>query len=254
MKLIGSVILLPDRLGHFLKVLESMELAYPFFTKIYIHIVNFYKRLNKSITSEELDILKNFLKDFIISTEIIYHNEDIGPCLKLIGVLPYTNEQDYIYIFDDDVYIYPSLISLLIENIEKYGNHAVYGIMGCRDNEFVHGEYIFNTPFENVEIIGGYRGAIYPRKCIDISEFIDYINIFINHFKNTTYFIAMHDDHIFGAYLKKKNIERRIINIHPKLNNKQLYYKQFENKNGIFQDKNTYNNYEIVKKLIAENL
>lgn len=253
MKLIGSVILLPDRVEHFLKVLDSMELAYPFFIKIYIHIVHFYKRLNKSITADELDRLKNFLKDFIIPTEIIFHVDDIGPSLKLMGILPYTKNQDYIYIFDDDVYIYPSLISLLIENVEKYGDHAVYGIMGCRENEFIHGEYIFNTPYENVDIIGGYRGAIYPRKCIHTNDFMTYINIFIEHFKNTNYHIAMHDDHIFGAYLKKKNIERRIINIYPKLNNKQLYYKQFENKNGIFQDKNTYDNYEIVKKLIHEN-
>lgn len=249
-QMIGSVILLPDRLSNFLEILKSLEYCIQIIDIIYIHIVDYYTRLNKSLSLNEIDTLKKYLETYSIPTKIIHHKKDKGPILKLLGVLPYCKEDDLIYIFDDDVKIYPMLIFLLYNTYIKYKDRAVYGLMGCQGNQFVHGEYLHEN-YKCVDLLGGYRGVIYPMICIHKEKFIKYLELFIDEFdKNNE--IPMHDDHIFASFFKKENIERRVINIYPKLENNKLYYEAYPTMNGIFQDKMTFENIEKIKKIMMK--
>ena len=96
---------------------------------------------------------------------------------------------------------------------------------------FYHGEQVIGFDAAKIDMLGGYRGVLYPVRKIreDIERWID---IFVKeHEKDGT--LAMHDDHIFTYYLKHKNIDRRIVKI-PVNYPSECKYKHIHNTDGIF--------------------
>jgi len=124
----------------------------------------------------------------------------------------------------------------------------VYGIMGVieRDGKpmFVHGEFVQNN-YVCVEVLGGYRGVLYPVQLIQegLKEWVD--TFIIEHEKRDL--IAMHDDHIFSYYCQKNKIEMRVIHI-PNANGR-LFYQPISNQDGIFNDNNSEISYKLIQQI-----
>jgi hypothetical protein len=233
--IVCSISTIPGRIQGFLRVLGCIQNQTRRPDKIFITIAKFYSRMKKSYPEEEFTILRQFLATFPIETEIVEPEDDIGPSVKLTTPLTngIINDDDVIIILDDDTLIFNETIELLVNAYHRFGE-AVYGFIGVMDNApefFYHGEQVIGFDAANIDMLGGYRGVLYPVKRIryDIQKWVD---IFVKeHEKDGT--LAMHDDHIFTYYLKHKNIERRIVKI-PVNHPDECKYKHVHNTNGIF--------------------
>jgi hypothetical protein len=233
--IVCSISTIPNRLHGFLQVLDCIKDQSHRPDKIFITIAKFYSRMKKSYSEEEYKTLREFLANYPIDTEIVEPDEDIGPCVKLITPLTHgiTNDDDVIIILDDDTLIFRETIELLVKSYRNFGE-AVYGYIGVMDDSptfFYHGEQVIGFEAANIDMLGGYRGVLYPVKCIR-EDLQKWVNIFVEEHKKDG-LLATHDDHIFTYYLKYKNILRRIVKI-PVNNPDECKYRHIHNTDGIF--------------------
>jgi hypothetical protein len=176
-------------------------------------------------------------------------------------------------IFDDDSVLYEHAIDLCW-NTWKSNGDAVYGLMGVIENEgdntdappkpqFVHGEFLMNVGYYSVDVLGGYRGVLYPlhllfqascsslfsttlEKRYDLAE---WVNFFVEEHHDHN-LLAMHDDHIFAYYCKYHNLDRRVVFIPNAQGN--LFYEPIGNTDGIFNDTNSEKSYQLVQKTYSK--
>ena len=249
--IILSISTIPDRLSHILEILNRLKRQTMFPDKIYISIANFYPRLNKTYSQDDLNTLENYIQNYPVKIEILRQDEDIGPCIKLLGPIDYCTNDDVIIICDDDSGLNDRGIELLYNEYLKNKNFR-YGFMGIYKNQFLHGENIrhdfglMNNYFD-VQDLGGYRGILYPVFLLDKQELKEWVDMFVQEHKKYN-LVAMHDDHIFNYYCKYKNISSRVVKI-PNVVDK-LFYDPIKTENGIFQDALCTKTFNITTNLI----
>lgn len=248
--IISSVIIVPDRIDGFLNVLDELLKSTILPDFLYVSIIKYYPRLNKSIDIDDLFKIEEKLKNYPIENRIVFYDQDIGPCLKLLTPLKEHKfeKNDLILIFDDDNGLFNTAIECLINSCNKYGDNSVYGIMGIFEGKYIHGEYI--NEYHIADLLGGYRGVLYPTKLLNYENLKEWTDMFIEVY-NEHNMIAIHDDHIFSYYLKYNNIESRIVSVQP---NSSLNYWPKNNSNGIFQYDRIDESIEILDEVLIRNL
>ena len=169
--IISSVITVPDRTDDFIKTLDELLLSTIIPDFLYVSISRFYPRLNKSINESDIEKISEKLKNYPIKNRIVFYDQDIGPCLKLLTPLKEHNLQsdDQILIFDDDNGLFPTAIECLKNIHDKCGSDSVYGIMGVKNGQFVHGEFV-DGDYHTVDLLGGYRSILYPANILNYEE------------------------------------------------------------------------------------
>lgn len=276
---ITSVSTIPGRIEGFLRVLASIERQSQRPDLLLITLSRYYPRTGKHFSDEERDRLARFLDGFPIATIILDRNEDIGPVVKLVAVIDYMHansllkdQQKYlVFIFDDDNIVYSRAIELLVGNYQRYRQlapQAVYGLMGIIEStpdhplQYMHGEYIADRDFVPVDVLGGYRGVLYPAQALfdsrsdadsNLSHIItmsDWIKPFLEaHEKEKM--IAMHDDHIFAHYCMYRGIPRRVIRLDGAPEG-QLYFNPIPNSNGVFNDAMCERSYQLMLQTLQQ--
>ena len=251
--IISSVITVPDRTDDFIKTLDELLLSTIIPDFLYVSISRFYPRLNKSINESDIEKISEKLKNYPIKNRIVFYDQDIGPCLKLLTPLKEHNLQsdDQILIFDDDNGLFPTAIECLKNIHDKCGSDSVYGIMGVKNGQFVHGEFV-DGDYHTVDLLGGYRSILYPANILNYEELYNWVNMFIDGYKIHD-MIAMHDDHIFSYFLKSKNIESRVVNVYPRYEGWKINYWPKNNSNGIFQYDRVQESIEVLDEVLKNN-
>ena len=269
--IICSISTIPGRLESLITILSRLLNSTIYPDIIIITIANYYPRLNKTYSSDEMSKLLSYLQTYKINTKITYQDIDIGPVVKIKSALEYWNnlklsnyeKEDVIIILDDDSGLYEKSIELLTDSYIKYGD-AIYGIMGKIGNDtYVHGEFVstIESPdgtkkdYANVDLLGGYRGVLYPIHLLNKNNtskatkitFFDWINMFVKYHKKKN-LVAMHDDDIFYYWAKYNNIERRVVKVPCDIPN-FIYYNPISNTNGIFSDKDCNIALEMIKEI-----
>jgi hypothetical protein len=246
--IIASVCSIPDRLNSLITVLENIKNQSVKPDILYVSISKYYPRSKKLYLEEGFLALKSYLDTYSIKNKLIIYENDIGPTLKLITPLRFHeyNPNDFIFTFDDDTPLYERTIETLLLAHEKDKN-SIYGSSGARVGRFFHSEILpEDYNYFEVDILGGYRGILYPLYLIDKSALFKWIDMFVDACsKNNT--IPMHDDHIFSYYFKYKNIPRRVSNSPF---SKNFTYTPIKNEDGIFNDENHLKNLEILKETL----
>ncbi len=234
--IICSVSTIPDRTNDFLKVLDELLVSTVIPDFLYVSISEYYPRLNKSHSKEDITKIQDKLSRYPIPNRVVSYENDIGPCVKLITPLKNHDikDEDIIIIMDDDNGLFATAIECLV-NGYNIDNNAVYGIMGTiethQGTNFVHGESI-NGGYLPVDLLGGYRGVLYPSKLVPYESLSKWVNNFIDSYAQYG-MVPDHDDSIFSAYLNYHKIESRVVSVFPK---DKLNYWPKSNSNGIFQD------------------
>jgi len=253
--IIASVSTIPNRINGLLRVLESILYQSHRPNLVMISISKYYPRMKKSYPIDDYQELCNYLKTYSIPTKVIETEVDIGPVVKLLSPLQYldslsSHSYTHIFIFDDDSVPYKHAIHLLHQSFKKCGD-AVYGLMGVNDThldirpKFIHGEFIQHLDYVSTDILGGYRGVLYPIHLLSTLE--EWVKPFLNaHHQRDM--IAMHDDHIFAYYCQSKNIERRVITIEN--GNGMLFYEPIQNDDGIFNDTQSGDSYNLIQTIL----
>ena len=248
--IIASICSIPDRLNSLITVLENIKNQTVKPDILYVSISKYYPRSKKLYSEISILSLKSYLDSYSIQNKLIIYENDIGPTLKLITPLRFHNynPQDFIFTFDDDTPLYERTIETLLAAHEKDKN-AIYALSGTRQNKFFHAEMLpEDYNYFEIDIVGGYRGVLYPVYLIDKQELFKWIDIFIDTCsKHNT--IPMHDDHIFSYYFKHKNIPRRVSNSPF---SKQFNYTTIPNEDGIFKDENTMKNMDLINQSLYD--
>lgn len=251
--IIASIVTIPGRLESLIYVLNDLlkQSLQPDF--LYVSVSNFYPRSGKTYPQEHLNYLKDFLNTYPIANRLIIYENDIGPLLKLITPLrehsDVNTKDTFIFTFDDDTPLYERTIESLLQAYNK-NKDAVYSFSGTREGRFLHAELLpHDYDYFEVDVVGGYRGVLYPLNLIDKMEFYTWVEMFIASSKKHN-LIAMHDDHIFSYYFKYKKIPRRVSNSPY---NKEFKYTPISNTDGIFNDSNTNTSVEITRNTLFEN-
>lgn len=229
-----SIILLPNRIDGFKQLLQ--ELPKYSIDFLYIHLCKFYTRLNMSFPIPELIELYQALDNFPVKYRILTHANDIGPCLKIYGLLPeidvITDKNNHVLLLDDDTIHHPSIIKQLCSYNPQ---NCVAGCMGVNAPNFIHGEYLDLET--EVRVLGGYRGILYPTEIISKLKplFKNFVDEIVNVYRQELNTIPLHDDHIFASFFRKNGIPLKVIALHFDSNNNQIPYRILNNSNGIFQ-------------------
>lgn len=278
--IVCSISTIPGRLESLITILTRLLESTIYPDIIIITIANYYPRLNKFYSSDEMSKLLSYLQTYKINTKITYQDVDIGPVVKIKSALEYWNnlkksseddineKEDVIIILDDDSGLYEKSIELLTDAYIKHGD-GVYGIMGKIGNDtYVHGEFLSSVgkEYTNVDLLGGYRGVLYPIHLLKKNDtgttspatksskkitFFEWIDMFIKYHKKKN-LIAMHDDDIFYYWAKYNNIERRVVKVPCDIPN-FIYYNPINNTNGIFNDKDCNIALDMIKETLKEN-
>lgn len=149
--------------------------------------------------------------------------DDLGPITKVYYAFKeYTNQTDIIISIDDDILYDSHMIEEFMDG-HKINNNDVLVFMGTKKEfdkfPFVHAEYIqqLNTSRQFLEVdgIGGYRGVLFPRKCIDNLFFTLFNNLNSMHIRELNCNL-LEDDLYISLYLKKKNIKITLIGTYYK--------------------------------------
>lgn len=275
--IIASVSTIPGRIDGLLRVLSWIPQQTQRPDILLITISDFYPRMKKAYPIDDRQRLETFLSTFSIPSRIMVHDVDIGPAVKLLSAIRFIEEdvsllsrvEDHeIFIFDDDSIPYPRAIQLLrsmYKRYEQYLPHAVYGLMGANDQhldhrpKFLHGEYIISGDYLPVDIMGGYRGVLYPAHLLFGKEdahnpknypgLKDWIQPFLQEHRKEN-LIAMHDDHMFAYYCRSRGIELRVIRLEG--SNGNLFYEPIDNQDGIFNDAYSEESYKILHRVLRE--
>lgn len=250
MSIVASISTIPNRLISLTTVLTSLLNQTTLPTFLYISLAKYYPRSKKNYPVDDLSSLQTFLSSYPIPNKLIIYENDIGPCIKLITPLKnHTfNKDDLIFTLDDDTPIYERTIECLLQSYLK-NKDAVYSFSGTRENRFFHAELLpENFDYFVIDIVGGYRGVLYPTYLINNAEFYNWVDMFITyaHKKGLT---AMHDDHIFSYYFKYKNIPRRVSNCPF---NKNFTYTPIKNDDGIFNDPLSENSINTLRETLYD--
>ena len=253
--IIASIVTIPGRLESLIYVLNDLLKQSLQPDLLFVSVSNFYPRSGKHYPGEHLDYLIKFLEDYPISNRLIKYENDIGPTLKLITPLRELSDErlnkddTFIFTFDDDTPLYERTIESLLQAYNK-NKGAVYSFSGTREGRFLHAELLpHDYDYFEVDVVGGYRGVLYPTYLINKMEFYTWVEMFIASSKKHN-LIAMHDDHIFSYYFKYKRIPRRVSNSPF---NKEFKYTPISNTDGIFNDSNTNTSVEITRNTLFEN-
>ena len=251
--IIASIVTIPGRLESLIYVLNDLlkQSLQPNF--LYVSVSNFYPRSGKHYPGEHLQYLKDFLNTYSIPNKLVIYENDIGPTLKLITPLreltDINTDDTFIFTFDDDTPLYERTIESLLQAYTK-NKGAVYSFSGTREGRFLHAELLpHDYDYFEVDVVGGYRGVLYPTHLINKIEFYTWVEMFITSSKKHN-LIAMHDDHIFSYYFKYKKVPRRVSNSPF---NKEFKYTPISNTDGIFNDSNTNTSVEITRNTLFEN-
>jgi len=250
--IICSVTSLPDRTNSLMGVLNSLLNSTIIPDKVIISVSEYYPRLNKKYDFKNLKLLRVFLENYKIPTEIFLYKKDVGPLLKLKSPMNYLaskkyNEEVLILTLDDDTLLYEKTIENILVS-QKKQEKAVYCLIGTKDDTFIHGETI--TTETQVTGLGGYRGVLYNSKFLT-KEFNHWIDFFIKKHQEENS-IPMHDDHIFSWYFNKKNIPIIVVPIPEKNEISVINYIYCENVDGIFRDKYSGYSLQLSEKIRKE--
>lgn len=248
--IIASICSIPDRLNSLITVLENIKIQSVKPDILYVSISKYYPRSKKLYTEENFLSLKSYLDTYEINNKLIIYENDIGPTLKLVTPLRFHkyNPEDFIFTFDDDTPLYEKTIETLLLAHEKDRN-AIYALSGARQNKFFHAEMLpEDYSYFEIDIVGGYRGVLYPAYLIDKQALFKWIDMFVDACGKDKS-IPMHDDHIFSYYFKYKNIPRRVSNSPF---SKQFNYTTITNEDGIFKDENTLKNMEVINTTLYD--
>jgi hypothetical protein len=247
--IIVSICTIPGRVKSLLNVLDSIEKQSLKPDNVLLTISDYYPRMNKYYSILDIQEIQEYLKSYTIPVEIIVKSLDIGPVFKLLTPIQHKNvgADDIIITADDDVPLYEKTIEMLYQSYIKNPN-AVYGVMGYREGNFIHSEFLLpENEYYVVDIIGGYRGALYPRNLIS-DNFKDWVTAMVSaHRENNI--VAIHDDHIFSYFFKYDGIERRICKFISD-GNDGLRYQQIPNNDGLMIDKNKDLSISIIEEVI----
>lgn len=253
--IIASIVTIPGRLESLIYVLNDLLKQSLQPDLLLVSVSNFYPRSGKYYPVENLQYLKDFLNSYPISNRLITYENDIGPTLKLITPLRelsderLNKEDTFIFTFDDDTPLYERTIESLLQAYNK-NKGAVYSFSGTREERFLHAEFLpHDYDYFEVDVVGGYRGVLYPTHLINKNEFYTWVEMFITSSKKHN-LIAMHDDHIFSYYFKYKKVPRRVSNSPF---NKEFKYTPISNTDGIFNDSNTNTSVEITRNTLFDN-
>ena len=249
--IIASICSIPDRLNSLITVLDKLKNQSLKPDILYVTISKYYPRSKKLYDENHFSILRTYLDEYDIPNKLIVYENDIGPTLKLITPLrfhKFTSPNDFIFTLDDDTPLYERTIETLISAHERNKN-AIYALSGARQGKFFHSELLpEGYHYFEIDIVGGYRGVLYPINLIDKSALFKWIDMFIDSCaKNKS--IPMHDDHIFSYYFKYKNIPRRVSDSPF---TKEFTYTTIPNEDGIFKDENTNKNMEIINNTLYD--
>jgi hypothetical protein len=268
--IIGSISTIPGRVDSLIVILDRLLNSTIYPDILLITVADYYPRMNKFYSSEEMVKLLSYISSYKINTKIVYQDIDIGPIVKLKSGLDYLNklyqeqsdgnkeifnQNDVIIIIDDDSGLYEKTIELLSNSYKKYGD-AIYGIMGKIGKEvYIHGEFV-KEDYKNVDLLGGYRGVLYPvhlltQKTNKNLSFINWIDMFIKEHKKKN-LVAMHDDDIFYYWAKYNNYERRVVKVECNIPN-TIFYNPITNTNGIFNDENCNSSLQLIENILKDN-
>jgi len=261
--IIASVSTIPGRLEGLMTVLEKFQMQTKRPDKLLVIVAKYYPRMDRGYPEEDKNRLIEYLSKYSIPNELIVLDKDIGPSVKLTVPLKYledlsdskSNNDDVIFIFDDDSIPYVHAIEFLYDMYQKHGD-AAWGLMGVSQDEeeqpkFLHGEFIQDRDFMTVDVLGGYRGVLYPVHIFTNGEpsLKKWLTPFLDRHEQEN-LIAMHDDHLFAYYCQYKNIERRVIRLQN--GNGYLFYEPLSNTDGIFNDERSGKSFELITQIMGE--
>ena len=271
--IIASVSTIPGRIDGLLRVLSSLPQQTKRPDLLLITVSDYYPRMKMHYPQADIDRIETFVNDeaFSIQTKIVRPSVDIGPVVKLTTAIAYMQEHGLteraddhqVFIFDDDSVPYPRAIELLqathLRHTHEQPPLAVYGMMGANEHDlehrpkFLHGEFIQHTDFMPVDILGGYRGVLYPSKTLfqagDAIGLMDWVEPFVRTHTDEG-MIAMHDDHIFSYYCAYRGFPLRVIRLEGA--NGRLFYEPIDNKDGIFNDATSEKSYQLLHRVLRE--
>lgn len=269
--IIASVSTIPGRIEGLLRVLSWIPQQERRPDILLVTISDHYPRMKRAYPEEDRKQLESFLASFPIPSRIVVQEVDVGPAVKLLSAMSYL-EQDpelmknvddhLIFIFDDDSIPYPRAIHLMVNTYENYRNQpppAVYGLIGANEHDldkrpkFLHGEYLVSGDYLPVDIMGGYRGVLYPAGILfgkgDVLGLREWIQPFLEEHRVHN-LIAMHDDHMFSYYCRYRGVELRVIRLAGA--NGRLFYDPISNQDGIFNDAFSEQSYQLLHRVLRE--
>lgn len=203
MRLVGSMTTLPDRINNLIPTIKSVLYQSEPLDILYINLP--IKTLkNKSYIIPDL-FLHNFKG---LYTEIIINrcSKDFGPITKLAPVLDIeTDNNTYIFTFDDDMIYHRNAVKKLKEKIKQYPYSCLcFSGVCCGSFPFYYQAAINNKKDCLVDWIEGVHICVYRRsffeKCDELISFGDDLPI--------RECLLMNDDHKISVYLANKNIDR----------------------------------------------
>lgn len=257
--IICSLSTIPGRIHSLLSVLQSIPNSSILPQRVVISICREYPRLRKEYSQEDLSKLISFLETYSIPTTIARYDIDPGPILKLQSPLMLIRENgpidSLILTMDDDTFLYEKGIERMLSSHQKFPDSTLC-LMGVRNGVFIHGEDLSNEL--EVDIMGGYRSALYPAKIMLEKGMLNWIGHFVQKHRSSG-IPLMHDDHIFSSFHKKHEISMMVVPI-PNTNQyaentkEIINYTYIVNEDGIFDDESTSISMNKTKDIIQEML
>lgn len=136
---------------------------------------------------------------------------DYGPATKLLGPLATIlkdgdEDRRAVITVDDDVLLEPHAIEELLGAAARHP-HTALGFMGVSGAHFIHAETIGANGLSHVavDVLGGYRAALYPVEVLDRTLFadLDALTERVGSF--------LDDDHLIGWNLARRGIPRAVV-------------------------------------------
>lgn len=182
-RIIVSMTTIPERINIIHKTLDSLQNQTFKPDIIYIHIGKELK--NKDYPTNELNRLKDIINNYSnVRLNII--EKDLGPITKVIPVLPFINDNDYLILADDDVSYKPNMIEYLVKS-----DQIAVGYAGRKNLEFITGKSYTGT----VDFLETYAGVLYRN---NILQGLD------EYYKEVADLCKFQDDIVIGSFVRRK--------------------------------------------------
>lgn len=248
--IVASLCTIPNRLDSLIQVLVSLLNQTRKPDLVLISISEFYPRSGKYYPKRDREKLTVFLENYPLPSQLMMSELDIGPCKKLLTPLshPILKSSDFIVTIDDDSPLRPDAIEKLLKSHLKNPG-GVYSVMGVREGSYIHAEYIpDNFDYFVIDIVGGYRGVLYPAHLVDYDSFFNFVSPLMEAHKEQN-LLLMHDDHVISYYFKQKYVERRVAG-GMKSETSAINYITIPNENGIVTDPRSVESMSIIKSFL----